>query len=220
MCRKIVCLLFFFVTLTLPFIVKGKLIFEQEHINIKAIPTDEETEIVYSFKNKGKRTIEILRVKPSCGCTIANLDKKVYQPEKSGQIKVTFKHGGRVGRMDHEILVLTNELFNASYSLLLTIEIPKIIDVSPRFLLWRKKEALESKTITLKTVSDETIENITVLQDNPAFQIETESIQEKRLYLLKVTPPERATLAQGLITVDILFSSGLKRSYRCYARLQ
>lgn len=220
MYRKIVCLLFISITLMFPFIVKGKLIFEQEHIHIKAIPTDEETEIVYSFKNEGKRTIEIIRVKPSCGCTIANLDKKVYQPEESGQIKATFKHRGMVGRMNHKILILTNEPLDASYSLFLTVEIPKIIDVSPRFLLWRKKEALESKTITLKAASSETIQSITVLQDNPVFQIEKQSVKKKRLYLLKITPPEGATLAQSLITVDILFSSGLKRSYRCYARLQ
>lgn len=56
---------------------------------------DKSVEAVFPFTNAGEDAIEITSVKSDCSCTVAKLDKQVYQPGESGEIKATFTFGAR-----------------------------------------------------------------------------------------------------------------------------
>ena len=66
----------------------------------------------FNFSNEGKRDLEILSVKTSCGCTTTKLDVKTFRKGKSGTITATFNTRGRKGRQHKTITIITNDPMN------------------------------------------------------------------------------------------------------------
>ncbi len=64
---------------------------------------------VFKFKNIGDEDLEIIKVRPTCGCTAALLSAKVIKPGESGEIKVTFNAGSFRGKINKTVYVETNE---------------------------------------------------------------------------------------------------------------
>lgn len=51
----------------------------------------------FEFTNKGDEPISVVKVRSSCGCTVAAYDKEPVLPGKGGSVSATFdaaKHGG------------------------------------------------------------------------------------------------------------------------------
>lgn len=82
--------------------------YETEH-RVDAKPSESAVHVEYRFANKGDKPVTILSMEPSCGCTSAELEKKVYQPSERGIIKVTFDVGERQGWHQKTIKVKTDD---------------------------------------------------------------------------------------------------------------
>lgn len=63
----------------------------------------------FAFKNTGKRDLIIHRAKASCGCTVADPEKKVLKPGESSFIKVNFNTMGLSGEQHKSVMVITND---------------------------------------------------------------------------------------------------------------
>ena len=71
----------------------------------------QEGEIVvhtFHFKNTGKKSLVILNVESSCGCTIPKYDKKPIPPGGEGKIEVEFNSSGRFGKQYKVINIFAN----------------------------------------------------------------------------------------------------------------
>jgi len=66
--------------------------------------------VAHTFEvvNTGKNGLLIQSVRPSCGCTMPNYDKKPILPGKKGMIEVVFNTKGRPGKQRKSIMVVTN----------------------------------------------------------------------------------------------------------------
>jgi hypothetical protein len=64
---------------------------------------------VFKFKNGGDEDLEIINVKPSCGCTAALLSSKIIKPGESGEIEVNFNASKFKGKVKKTVSVETNE---------------------------------------------------------------------------------------------------------------
>jgi len=57
---------------------------------------------VFTIKNEGDAQLMISDVKPSCGCTLAKLAKKVLEPGETTTLEATYnskgRHGGRISK--------------------------------------------------------------------------------------------------------------------------
>ena len=72
----------------------------------------ENTETVehdYVIRNEGQLSLEILSVKPSCGCTAASPSQKVIPPGEEGRVHATFGLQNRSGYQDKSITVTCND---------------------------------------------------------------------------------------------------------------
>lgn len=64
---------------------------------------------VFKFKNTGRQDIQILNVRPSCGCTTSEYTKEVVKPGGTGVVKATYDPAGRPGPFNKSIAVTTND---------------------------------------------------------------------------------------------------------------
>jgi hypothetical protein len=64
---------------------------------------------VFTFKNTGDADLEIIEVKPSCGCTAALLSSKTIPPGVEGKLEVTFDSGKFKGKVKKMVSIETNE---------------------------------------------------------------------------------------------------------------
>lgn len=63
---------------------------------------------VYEVQNTGKTDLVLQDVRPSCGCTTPNYEKKPIRPGKKGTIEVVFDTKGRPGKQRKSVMVVTN----------------------------------------------------------------------------------------------------------------
>ncbi len=77
----------------------------------------------FEFVNEGKSTLDIMKVKTSCGCTTTKLDQKSYKKGKSGYIEAVFNTSGRKGRQHKTITIITNDPKNSEIVLTVTGEL-------------------------------------------------------------------------------------------------
>src|SRR5690606_40952049 len=100
----------------------------------------EQAAAAFRFVNEADHPVTITRVRSSCGCTVATLDKTVYQPGERGEIRVTFRFDDRVGRHTKRITVETDEADASAgpprTDLTLTVDIPELVRLTPPALHW------------------------------------------------------------------------------------
>jgi len=100
----------------------------------------------FEFTNDGEKPVEIIAINSKCDCTVAELDKKVYQPDESGSITATFTFGDREGEHKKTIL-LSTDASHAPVELDLVADIKPMLTINPRMLFWRQDEPVEPKKI-------------------------------------------------------------------------
>jgi hypothetical protein len=66
----------------------------------------------FIFTNVGDSVLELISVKPSCGCTAANYTKEPVMPNGKGFIDATYDPSGRPGPFMKSVVVTTNESAN------------------------------------------------------------------------------------------------------------
>ncbi len=145
--------------------VQAQVSWDQRQVELRTEPGAERIERSFAFMNQSERMLTIRSVKSSCGCTTTKLDKTAYAPGESGQIGVTFTLGDRKGPQVKKVVVRTDDPQTPVTTLTLNVEIPKLVEFSPRLLLWRADEPREAKTLDVQLNSAEAIEVIGVEMD-------------------------------------------------------
>lgn len=112
--------------------------------------TLEGSTVVHTFaiKNNGDSPLEILDVKPDCGCTSAEFDR-VIAPGKEGGITLTLDTAGFPGDIKKHTRVFTNDPQRKMVVLTLGARVWTPISVSQRYVIF-KGEAGETLSRTLE----------------------------------------------------------------------
>ena len=76
--------------------------------DLGSIKEGQKLEIIFKFKNTGKRPLTIAAAQPSCGCTVPEKPEKPIMPGEEGQIKAVFDSQGRAGTNHKTITVTAN----------------------------------------------------------------------------------------------------------------
>jgi len=69
----------------------------------------EKKEHAFPFRNGGEKSVGIVSVIPSCGCTAVVAGKKAIQPGETGEIMVTFDPSGKSGRLESTVEVTADD---------------------------------------------------------------------------------------------------------------
>ena len=101
--------------------------------NVTAEPMNEDDapkNFVYTFKNTGKETIEILRLVSTCSCATATCSVKSVAPGVSAKINVRYNPKGHPGRFERKVFVYTQDGNNPAAILKLSVDVSNGSDYS------------------------------------------------------------------------------------------
>ncbi|HAT59703.1 MAG TPA: hypothetical protein DCS60_02890, partial [Opitutae bacterium] len=163
----------------------GSLAWEQTKISVDADFGQKEVNAYYVFTNSSDRAITISKTSASCGCTLPSLEKDTYAPGESGKLLATFDIGNRVGKQHKEITVETQEYGESqSYVLTLDVNIPQLIELKRRALLWRVGEEPGTKDceIVIHSSRPMTIDEVVIKKnqkEESMFIFEIEEIEPR-----------------------------------------
>lgn len=88
----------------------AKLVCEQDFYDFGTVKAGEKLEHTFIIKNEGNSNLLISKVIPSCGCTIADYEKKPIEPGRTADIKIIFNTKGRKGMAYKDITVKSNAI--------------------------------------------------------------------------------------------------------------
>lgn len=163
------------------------LTWEQREIKSAAKPNETEATTRFKFTNKGVKPLTIFSTNTSCGCTVAALQKKQFNPGESGEIAVTFKFGSRTGQLTETVMVRTDDE-NSDTELKFTVNVPRLFSLTPPFLFWRVDEPLKPKQAIFKIECDASAGMLTVVSSDLRMKVHAEPVTAGKEYKLTVTP--------------------------------
>ncbi|MEX0876480.1 MAG: DUF1573 domain-containing protein [Phycisphaerales bacterium] len=113
---------------------KGVLTFSSKIQETGEILDSDTTSLSYLFKNTGSGPLTITQVKPSCGCTVPELEQKTYMPGESGKLDVTFDPKGKKGAVSQNVTVFTDSDTTRAETLIVRALVKPVIVTEPRIL--------------------------------------------------------------------------------------
>lgn len=188
--------------------------FDQPNFDFGRIRAGKDVLHDYWFTNTGTGPLEILRVKPSCGCTTAGPHTRIVQPGETGKIpiKLSTKKGGST--VSKTVTVNTN-IPGKDGTIRLTIQgsVWKPVEITPanaafgRLSPSKATPDMQRKMTLINNVEGEmTLTNIR--SDNPRFKAEVKPLQAGKKYelIVSLVPPLLEGNNRGTIKID----TGLK----------
>ena len=107
----------------------------------------------FQFKNTGQGPLHISKIKSSCGCAVADLDKKTYAPGESGTVKVKYHSPRKEGPVTKHLYILSDDKKHPSTTLIIKALVESKVAVDPEKLelsLREENAGLDSITLTSK----------------------------------------------------------------------
>ncbi len=114
---------------------EGRIVFVSNRLNAGEMLDTETGHVEYQFRNVGNGPLTISQIKPSCGCTVPELEKKVYQPDETGIIKVDFDPKGKRGNVVQSIRVFTDSKATPMVNLTMDAMVKPIVVLEPNAVL-------------------------------------------------------------------------------------
>jgi len=190
---------------------------DKKIIELQPGPAEKTARADFVFTNVGKQPVIIDSVKPSCGCTTAGLEKKVYQPGEKGHITAVFTLGSRKGDQAKSIRVDVRGESSATVLTLVT-HIGEPVKLEPSLVFWRAGEAPRAKTIHVKLPAGTRLTRVS--SSDPKFAATLEPVGEKAEYKITVTPEGTAQKATAVLNLQGVTRSNEPRTFQAYAQVK
>ncbi len=155
--------------------------FNEPDFNFGKIYKGQKVEHVYKFENTGKDTLNIKKVKTSCGCTAAILTNRTISPTETGEIRVTYNPGSNTGNVKKSITVLNDDPEHSNYRLTIFGEIIEDVSIKPRKIdfgsMYIGENSNKNKTISIESQSTPDFKIKKITSSKPF--IDTSIVEEK-----------------------------------------
>lgn len=89
-----------------------KMVMETETFNFDTVRKGDPVECKFHFKNEGKSTLIIRKIKTSCGCTAGSMEKLVYEKGEEGDVNVSLDTRRKNGHVRQTITIISNDPVN------------------------------------------------------------------------------------------------------------
>jgi hypothetical protein len=148
----------------------------------------------FHYTNTGLATLQILQVRPSCGCTTAGEWDKQVEPGATGSIPVQFNSSSFNGLIQKTVSVVSNDPRQSNIVLHLKARVWVPLEVTPKTVMFQydsESPAEETQRIQIKSNLKEPLQLVEPRIEHPAFRLELETVQEGKEYTLLVStvPP-------------------------------
>ena len=89
-----------------------KIKFQTETFNFDTVKQGAPVACKFHFTNEGKSTLEIRKIKTSCGCTAGSMEKMSYVKGEEGDVDVTLNTRNKHGNVRQIITIISNDPVN------------------------------------------------------------------------------------------------------------
>ena len=175
---------------------------ETTDLQLKARPWQESMTLTFPYHNTGDQQVRILSVDPSCSCVSAGPEKAVCAPGESGAIRVELSLAGYIGRVRRSLAVTTDDPAGKFAELTLSVDIPEVVTIIPRFLFWRVGDQPDAKSAEIVVTEPATTTVGEIECDNPRFRAQLTPGPAGR-YRLVVNPVDTQQPADATIRVAV-----------------
>lgn len=187
-------------------------------VSLEAPPMAESVEAAFTFTNAAEGPVTIQDIHSSCGCTVPSLEKRTYAPGESGTIRALFTIGERVGLQEKVILVTTADPLPSQTALTLRVQIPKLFEISPYFVIWNGGEPPTAKSIDFRLLKPDLLSLDKVESRHANFTAELKPVDgAKDHYTIAITPRSTDTPLNGAVVVSLRSPDGTSRQVALYA---
>ena len=172
----------------------------------------------YQFQNKDSHSITFTDIKTSCGCTVAELDKKTYAAGEKGIVHVIYTIGNQGGVQMKSIMVATDDVRHPNYTLLLRAYVPEVLKIFPKYLVWALGAKPDPKIITVKAMPSLPVKILSVFSNSLSINAQLKVEHEGTAYTILVTPTGTQSEARGTLVIESdLQQDGQNRKFFAYA---
>ena len=188
---------------------------EHEILDFGKINEGEDADLVFKIKNTGTEDLEILTVKPTCGCTAAEDWDKVIKSGKTGQIPITFHSTHYQGDVTKVVNITTNVPGKENIPLTLkgNVFVPVLINPKSSWLGEVKDDTQPLHgTFELTNNRDEAMVISEIIPQNKHVEYNLVTLVPGQKYRLDFTvnPPfERDEIINE--TVSVLVNNGMEK---------
>ena len=154
---------------------KPEIFFESPDFDFGKAYKGDKVEHVYKLVNRGKATLEIKKVKPSCGCTAAVLSNNTVLPGETGEVKATFNTGSYGGKVKKTISVLSNDPNTSNYKLTISGEVIEEISFNPKNINFGNfradNQSVKTVKVSVKSQSGPDFKIVKVTSSKPFVEV-------------------------------------------------
>jgi hypothetical protein len=170
----------------------------------------------FHFKNTGTTPVTITEVRPSCGCTTAELPKKIYAPGESGYVHTVFTVGDRVGLQQKVVMVTTADAAEQPTPLVLRLTVPVAVALDQRLLMWTAAEGGAEKAVSVELNPDAGVKITGVRSNLPAVAARLVTDEPGKRFRVLVKPAANLAATRATVLIDTE-AGGQPKVYSIYA---
>ena len=188
-----------------------RIVFEQPIHDFGEVKRGAPVEYSYIFTNMGAETLQVLEVKPGCGCTTAGTWDKEVPAGKTGRIPVQFNSAGFSGAVHKIVTVTFNDPAQSNVVLQLSGNVWTPVEVNPPSVFFQYAEDAtnsESRTIRIVNHEKEPLALEPLQWTNANFRVALTTVKEGREFSVEVAtvPP----MAEGTVNVPLSLKTSSK----------
>ncbi len=184
--------------------------FDEPIFEFGRVPSGKDVLHDYWFTNTGTGPLEILLVKPSCGCTTASEYDRVVQPGRKGRIPIKVATNHATGTLMKTITVQTN-VAPPGDSTVLSIrgEIWRAVQANPNALYFGRVNAGEEanqklvQTTIISTAGGAVMTPGDLKSSNPMFKPELTELERGAKYNLTITATPPFRMGTNYATIEL-----------------
>lgn len=175
---------------------------------------DNSEKVSHTFvvRNDGASTLNISRVKPACGCTVANISSKVLEPGQSATISANLDLKGRNGPQTKPMTVYSNDPVQGTFQLTLKGTAVSEVSITPTAVSLGRIEEGQVVTKEVKVVNNSakplTIKKIESTNNLMGHEIVT--VRDGFEYIVKLS--NSPTIPPGRISDSITITTDNAKS--------
>jgi len=180
----------------------AELVLDGKVIDVKPKPEDETVSALFTFTNKGEKTVKITGIESKCSCLSATVDAASYAAGTKGVGTAEFKVGSFVGRHEKFVVISTDDPAQPEWVVTFVLDVPEVIQIEPRNLQWWLNDVADQKEATVKMVGKDPmkITNVTTTKDSVEFS--WKEIVPGREYRVLVKPKSTKEVSLGALKIE------------------
>lgn len=179
----------------------------------------------FIFTNTGDATLEILDVKPGCGCTTTGTWDKRVEPGKTGAVPIVFNSAGFSGQVAKSVAVTCNDVTQSNLFLQIKGTLWRPVDITPLSAYFNVPSETPTNDTRVVRIVNNLEQPLTLSEPectNRAFRVELQTVKPGKEFDLRVTvqPPFPGSYTQAAITLKTSVTNPAVLSIPAFASLQ